>query len=70
MSEDLFGIYVHRGKPHVVQTVCVPFVRYLSLAINLNAKNSRTFFDALATPVKFNRKLTEALEAFRRRQRE
>lgn len=30
--------------------------------ITLNAKNSRTFFDALTSPIKFNSELTEALE--------
>ena len=28
----------------------------------LNAKNSRTFFEALAAPIRFNRKLNAALE--------
>ena len=35
--------------------------------ITLNAKNSRTFFNALATQVKFNRKLTEALKEHSKR---
>ncbi len=35
--------------------------------ITLNAKNSMVFFDALATPVRFNRKLTTALEEYERR---
>ena len=30
--------------------------------MTLNAKNSRAFFDALATPVQFNRRLNAALE--------
>jgi uncharacterized protein (DUF1778 family) len=30
--------------------------------MTLNAKDSKTFFDALAAPVKFNRKLTAALK--------
>jgi len=30
--------------------------------MTLNAKNSRAFFDALATPVKFNRRLNTALD--------
>ena len=30
--------------------------------MTLNAKNSRIFFEALAAPVRFNRKLTTALE--------
>ena len=30
--------------------------------MTLNAKNSRTFFEALAAPVRFNRKLAAALE--------
>ena len=30
--------------------------------MTLNAKNSRTFFKALAAPVRFNRNLTAALE--------
>jgi uncharacterized protein (DUF1778 family) len=30
--------------------------------MTLNAKESKTFFDALAAPVRFNRKLTAALE--------
>jgi len=30
--------------------------------MSLNAKNSKEFFEALAAPVRFNRRLTEALE--------
>lgn len=30
--------------------------------MTLNAQNSRTFFDALAAPVRFNRKLITAIE--------
>lgn len=30
--------------------------------MTLNAKNSRTFFDALAAPVRFNEKLTAAFD--------
>jgi uncharacterized protein (DUF1778 family) len=30
--------------------------------MTLNAKNSKAFFDALATPVQFNRRLNAALE--------
>ena len=30
--------------------------------MTLNTKNSRTFFDALSDPVRFNQKLTEAFE--------
>ena len=33
----------------------------------LNTKNSRAFFDALAVPVRFNRKLTEAFEEYDKR---
>jgi len=32
--------------------------------MTLNTKNSRAFFDALAAPVRFNRKLTEAFEEY------
>lgn len=35
--------------------------------ITLNAKNSRAFFNALAAPAKFNRRLTEALEEYDKR---
>ena len=35
--------------------------------ITLNTKNSRAFFDALAAPVRFNRKLTVALEEYDKR---
>ena len=35
--------------------------------ISLNEKNSRTFFDALAAPIHFNRRLTEALEKYDKR---
>ena len=35
--------------------------------MTLNAKNSMVFFDALVTPVRFNRKLTTALEEYERR---
>ena len=35
--------------------------------MTLNTKNSRTFFDALAAPVRFNRKLTAALEEYDKR---
>ena len=35
--------------------------------MRLNAKNSRAFFDALAAPVRFNRKLTAALEEYDKR---
>jgi len=33
----------------------------------LNARNSRAFFDALAAPVRFNRKLTAAFEEYDKR---
>lgn len=33
----------------------------------LNAKDSKIFFDALAAPVRFNRKLTEAFEEYDKR---
>ena len=36
-------------------------------AMTLNAKNSRVFFEALAAPVRFNRKLATALEEHDRR---
>jgi len=32
--------------------------------MTLNKKNSRKFFDALAAPVRFNRKLTSAFEEY------
>ncbi|MBW2594233.1 MAG: DUF1778 domain-containing protein [Deltaproteobacteria bacterium] len=32
--------------------------------MTLNTKNSNAFFDALAAPVRFNRKLAEALEEY------
>ena len=35
--------------------------------MTLNTKNSKIFFEALATPVRFNRKLTAALEEHNRR---
>jgi len=35
--------------------------------MTLNTKNSRTFFDALASPVRFNQKLTEAFEEYDKR---
>jgi len=35
--------------------------------MTLNEKNSKTFFDALATPVRFNRKLTAAFEEYDKR---
>ena len=35
--------------------------------MTLNTKNSRAFFDALAAPVRFNRKLTAALEEYDKR---
>ena len=35
--------------------------------MKLNAKDSMAFFDALATPVQFNRKLTAALEEYDKR---
>ncbi|MCK4468117.1 MAG: DUF1778 domain-containing protein [Desulfobacterales bacterium] len=35
--------------------------------MTLNTKNSRTFFDALAAPVRFNCKLTAALEEYDKR---
>ncbi len=35
--------------------------------MTLNTKNSRAFFDALAVPVRFNRKLTAALEEYDKR---
>lgn len=35
--------------------------------MTLNAKESKTFFDALAAPVRFNRKLTAALEEYDKR---
>jgi len=35
--------------------------------MTLNGKNSRAFFDALDVPVRFNRKLTAALEEYDQR---
>ena len=35
--------------------------------MTLNAKNSRAFFDAVVAPVRFNRKLTTALEEYDKR---
>ena len=35
--------------------------------MRLNTKNSKAFFDALAAPVRFNRKLTVALEEYDKR---
>ena len=35
--------------------------------LTLNAKNSRAFFDALAVPIRFNRKLASALEEHEQR---
>ena len=35
--------------------------------IMLNTKNSRAFFDALAAPVRFNRKLTAAFQEYDKR---
>jgi len=35
--------------------------------MTLNTKNSRAFFDALTAPVRFNRKLTAALEEYDKR---
>jgi len=35
--------------------------------MTLNEKNSRAFFDALAAPVRFNRKLTTAFEEYDKR---
>jgi uncharacterized protein (DUF1778 family) len=35
--------------------------------MTLNAINSRSFFDAVAAPVRFNRRLTDALEEHDRR---
>ena len=35
--------------------------------MTLNTKNSRAFFDAVVAPVRFNRKLTAALEEYDKR---